>query len=411
MISRATLAASLCLTLLACRSRDGDALRLVWFGGDDEVTAIAEAVAEFERLHPEIPVEIQTVEWTRYTEKVMTMLLGDRPPDLARMSVQWGGRYHALGGLADITPHLASADLDDFLPARLASCRQGETLFGLPHTSVGLMVFCNRAHFERAGIPIPSSPEEAWSWEEFSAIAERLQRETGVRHGWGVFRGWFPVIPFFYQSGGHLLRDGEPDFACDANVDALTWFVDQHRRGVAPLTSWTPGGDAAETLFVRGDLAMIITGNWRLPAYARQIEDFDWTVTYLPQRRRRATNAGGENLVVFSTPRVREAAQLAAFLTSPSQMERFCARTLFLPTRRSLLGGEVPYHAHAEALAMFARQALDFEPAWALEQGTPEFAALDTAFVQQIESAVMGFESPREALEALNREYLDARFE
>jgi hypothetical protein len=59
-------------------------------------------------------------------------------------------------------------------------------------------------------------------------------------------------------------------------------------------------------------------------------------------------------------------------------------------------------------MALFAQQSLDFEPAWAQEQSTPQFAALDSALVRQFELATLGHQTPRESLEALNHEYRQA---
>ncbi|MBN1475804.1 sugar ABC transporter substrate-binding protein [Candidatus Sumerlaeota bacterium] len=398
----------------ACQSaedRDPNHVRLVWFGSEEEERAIREAVAEFEREYPGRRVTVQMVEWTRYTEKVMTMLMGLRPPDVARMSVQWCGRYQMVGALADLTPHLASVELDDFVPSRLASCRAGDQIFGLPHTSIGLMLYCNLDLFEEAGIEIPASPDEAWTWEEFSEVAQTLQRETGVRFGWGMYRGWFALLPFLYQGGGHLLDGDDPDFANPENIAALEWIIDQHRRGIAPQTSWSFGGDPAETLFIRGDCAMVITGNWRLVPYSQQITEFNWGVTYLPRGVRRAASTGGENIVVFDTPKVETATLLVAFLTSRDAMSDFCAETLFLPTRQSLLEGEVPYRMHREALERFIEQGRDFEPEWTREQSTPEFAAIDSVIVQQVELAILGHQTARESLVRINVEYRGAGFE
>jgi len=401
------------ITLLGCWGPrdDPNTLRLVWFGGEDEEAAVRASVASFEAAHPGRRVTVQMVEWTRYNEKIMTMLLGERPPDVARMSVQWCPRYHALGALADISTLVSPEALADFDPGRLASCRAGGELFGLPHTTVGLLTFINEDLFAEAGVQPPRTPEEAWTWKEFTEVAQRLRRETDVAYGWGLFRGWFPVLPFLYQNGGRLMLGGEPDFADPANVEALTWLVEQHASGIAPASSWTQGGDSAETLFIRGDSAMVITGNWRLRSFARQIEDFNWGVAPLPRERRRATNIGGENLVVFNTPRVEAAAELATFLTRPEQMRVFCEATLFLPARRSLLAEGIDAGEHSQAMALFAAQSLDFEPEWASEQSTEAFAAIDHALVRQIELAMLGIQSPEESLEALNRDYREAEFE
>jgi ABC-type glycerol-3-phosphate transport system substrate-binding protein len=229
-----------------------------------------------------------------------------------------------------------------------------------------------------------------------------------VRYGWGAYRGWFPFLTFLYANDGRLLEDGEPAFTHPANVEALQWFVQQHESGIAPKSSWSHGGDAAESVFLRGDSAMVITGNWRLATFNRQIRDFEWDVTYLPRRKRRATNLGGENLMVFKTPRVESAALLAGFLTRPDRMKDFCSRTMFLPTRESLLREDVPYRLRPDAMKKFAIQAADFEPAWAAAQSTAQFATIENSFLKQIELAVLGFQSAQASLEILNEEYRNA---
>lgn len=390
---------------------DPRSLRFVWFGSEDETRAIRSALEEFERENPGYRVTLQPVEWTKYNEKVMTMLLGRRAPDLARMSAQWGRRYDSLEALADIRPWLDEDDLQDFVPSRLASCMSDERLYGLPQTSIGLMVFYNLDLFEQAGLTVPESPEDAWSWEEFSSVARQLQEQTGVKFGWGTFRGWFPFLTFIYQNGGRLLHDGQPDFAAEANVAALQWFVEQHQQGIASRSAWSRSGDPVETLFLRGDCAMVITGNWRLVTYARQIQDFRWGVTYLPRAQRRATNIGGENLVVFNTSKAESATHLLRFLTRADVLERFCTETMFLPTRQSLLELELPYRVGSEALKKFAIQSQDFELEWAAEQSTEEFAKIESVFLKEIELAVLGMQTPRQSLEAINREYRSVRLE
>lgn len=400
--------ALLMVSCLPLQDSGTKSLRLVWFGSEEEEQAIRDALAAFEQEFPEYQVELQPIEWAKYNEKVMTMLLGRRPPDLARMSVQWCSRYRELGAFENISPWLDPRDLEDFDPSRLESCRQETAIFGLPQTSVGLMLFYNRDLFLKAGVSAPESPDSAWSWEELSEAAQRLQKQTGVRFGWGAFRGWFPFLTFLYANGGRLLENGNPAFSHPANVEALHWFARQHQAGIAPKSSWSHGGDAAESIFLRGDSAMVVTGNWRLATFSRQIRDFEWDVAFLPRQKRRATNLGGENLMVFKTPRAESAALLARFLTRSDRMKDFCSRTLFLPTRKSLLEAEVPYRLRPEAMKKFAIQAADFEPEWAAEQSTPQFAAIENSLLKQIELAVLGFQSPEASLEILNAEYRDA---
>ncbi len=168
------------LLIVSCASfRDSETktLRLVWFGSEEEEQAIRDALAAFEQEYSGYRVELQPIEWAKYNEKGMTMLLGRRPPDLARMSVQWCSRYRELGAFENIAPWLDAHDLKDFDPSRLESCRQGDAVFGLPQTSVGLMLFYNRDLFARAGVTAPENPDSAWSWEELSQAAQSLQKQ------------------------------------------------------------------------------------------------------------------------------------------------------------------------------------------------------------------------------------------
>jgi ABC-type glycerol-3-phosphate transport system substrate-binding protein len=351
------------------------------------------------------------VEWGKYNEKVMTMLLGKRPPDVARMSIQWCKRYQLLGAFADISHWISTDDRRDFVSARLASCLSENQLFGLPHTTVGLMIYYNKTLFRDAGIEAPASPETTWSWEEFSNAGKTVQQKTGTKYGWGAFRGWFPFLTFIYQNDGYIVKENSPDFNNINNLEALEWFIQQHKTGISPKSSWSHGGDSAETLFLRGDSAMVLTGNWRLTTYSQRIKDFEWDVTYLPHGKRRATNLGGENLVVFNTPKKEGAAKLVKFITGNTQMEKFCTQTMFLPTRKSLLDKELPYKIQHQAMKKFALQSKDFEEEWASEQSTAEFAMIEDVFLKQIELAVLGYQTPKESLEMLNQEYRSVSFE
>jgi alpha-1,4-digalacturonate transport system substrate-binding protein len=395
---------------LGCSASDSRSpqrqLKLVWFGSEEETNIIKQIIADFERENPHLSVEIRTIEWLRYDEKLMTMLIGGRTPDVARMSAQWCPRYATYNVFADIQAFIPKEELSDFMLSRLASCRSDGKLIGLPQTSISLMTFYNKDIAARAGIKVPQRPEEAWTWSEFEQAARAMMQRGGARFGWTTFKGWFPFLTFFYENGGRILSPDlkTPRFASPENVEALRWFVEQHRSGVAPQSAWL-GGGAGEELYMRGICAMSITGSWRLVTFSKRITDFEWDVTFLPREKRLATNVGGENFVVFDTKRKADAARLALFLCSRESIARFCSETLFIPTRNSLLTPDFKYKMHQEKMYKFVLQSKYFEPEWALEQSTPQFAAVSLDLEKNVELAILGKKTPREALADLDEKY------
>lgn len=382
---------------------EADRVKFLWFGNETETRTIGSLVRAFERDNPGCRVDLTTIEWNRYTEKVVTMMLGGRSPDLARMSVQHVARFHDLGALADVSSRFTPEELADFDPARLASCRVGEGLVGLPQSSIGLVVYYNRDAFRRINVVPPPTVHDAWTLEEFSEVARRLQTGGGMKYGWGTFRGFFSLMPFIYMYGGSLFAADltTPQFSSPPVLEALEWFVDQHRRGIAPPTSWSTGGDNVDRLFVLGRCGMVIHGSWMISNYEKRIHDFDWGVTYLPRGLHAATNIGGENLVVFRTPRTAAAVRLLKYLASADAVRTFCSQARFIPTRLSLLRGPFEYASRGDLMQVVLEQSRVFRPEWGREQSSPAFAIIADQLCARTELAILGLCGVREAMRDL----------
>jgi len=394
------------LIFTSCTGQDNSGkktIKFVWFGSEQETRIIREIVSDFEKQNPDIKVVIQMVEWLRFNEKLMTMLIGQRAPDISRLSVQWCKRYAELEAFADISNMIPREELEDFVESRLASCKNGNQLFGLPHSSIGLMLFYNIDAVEKAQVKVPETPLDAWSWKELDENCRKVVKVSGIKYGWSTFRGWFPFIIFFYQNEGRVFDDTytRSTYSRKENVEALSWFVEQHRTGTAPISSWT-GGESGAELFMRGFCAFHITGNWSLTTFTQKKTEFKWGVTFLPKNKRRATNVGGENIVIFNTPKKELAVKLLQFLASKEQIAKFSREALFIPTRKSLLTPEFKYSTHNENMHKFIEQSKDFEPEWAVEQSLPSFSELEKDLLKNVELAILGQKTPEEALKSVD---------
>lgn len=399
------LSALICCLAVSCKSsiKNENEIKFVWFGSEEETRVIKEIVADFEAKNPDIKVNIQMVEWMRFNEKLLTMLLGGRAPDISRISVQWCNRYAELEAFTDISDLLLKDELDDFVESRLASCRYNDKLFGLPHSSIGLMMYYNADLLKKAQIEPPASPDKAWTWAEFEQVCMTVKEKTGVKYGWSMFKGWFPLAPFFYQNSGSFFDSAltQTTFASPENIETLKWLVEQHQKGVAPISGWT-GGDSGVDLFARGYCTFLIMGNWSLTPFTNRIKDFNWGVTYLPCNKIRASNVGGENIVIFNTKKREKAVRLLTFLASKKNISKFSSRALFIPTRKSLITSDFKYEQHNEYMQKFIGQSKDFQSRWAQEQGTTAFSELEKDFLKNTELAIMKQKTPEEALRSID---------
>lgn len=392
--------------IFSCASKkidDENNIKFVWFGSEEETKVIKEIVSDFEKENPQIKVNIQMVEWLRFNEKLLTMLLGRRAPDISRMSAQWCNRYAELEAFADIKDLIPEDELSDFVDSRLASCRYKNLSFGLPHSSIGLMMYYNADIIEKAGIKLPESPEQAWNWDQFEKVCREVKEKTGIKYGWSTFKGWFPLAIFFYQNFGRFFNNdlSKSNYASPENIETLNWFVEQHKKEIAPISGWT-GGDSGVDLFARGYCTFLIMGNWSLVPFTKKITEFKWGVTYLPKNKIRASNVGGENLVVFNTQKRKTAVKFLMYLAKKENLAKFSKQALFIPTRKSLLTEDFKYDIQNDMMHKFIIQSQDFQPEWASEQSTTAFSELEKDFLKNVELALLGQKTSEEALKSVD---------
>lgn len=361
--------------------------------------AVAPWLAAFERANPDSRVELIPIDRQTYAEKLLAMIRSGRPPDAARIATQDMPRLAPLDMLEELGAVLTQDQMGEFEAARLALCEDGTRLLGLPHTSDVLIVFCNHDAFRRAGLQTPATLHDAWTLDEFSAAAQRLQRHGGVAYGWATSHSRFTLTPFLYMSGGGFVTDDRPVAVAEAPAarEALAWFAEQRRNGFALGVSRPDRTGEAERQFIAGRCGMLVQGSRSAAALAQRIRGFTWTATFLPRGARSATNVAGENLVVLRTPRSAMAVRLVQHLTSIDAMRAFCAETMAVPTRQTLLRGGVPYAIRADVMQVAAAQSHTFRADWAREQMSPAFAAAASQFEAMMDATVGDTARPQPA--------------
>ena len=237
-----------------------------------------EQIAEFEKEHPNIKVELDPVDATKLAAKLAT---GDAP-DIIRVNGVFDLPNYVIKGIAmDITSKVDGSSIikkEDLLPIADVYRFDGRQvgagpLYGLPKDwSNDYAIWYNKKAFEAAGVPLPD-PNQPLTWTEVMELAQRLTIRDGdkiVQYGlsaneWGKTEPNFNnMLQYLLSAGAHISSDDNSSIEFDhpAVREYIELWVNQAvKANVGPNSlnnDQTSGGD----LFTDGKSAMIINGYW-----------------------------------------------------------------------------------------------------------------------------------------------------
>src|SRR4030095_4160594 len=109
----------------ACSPRDSLPTVRFWaMGREGEV--VAQLLAEYERAHPGIRIEVQQLPWSAAHEKLLTAFAGDSTPDLCQLGNTWIPEFVALDALEPLDAKIADSSTiepSDYFPGIWATNR------------------------------------------------------------------------------------------------------------------------------------------------------------------------------------------------------------------------------------------------------------------------------------------------
>ncbi|MBL8056686.1 MAG: sugar ABC transporter substrate-binding protein [Anaerolineales bacterium] len=357
-LARALIGLGLALSLAACQALGATppaepvTLRFTYWGSPVEKEAIERMVRAFEAANPDIRVDARHYPNAEYLAQVSAMLASGDPPDVGYLFETHAAEWASQGKVLDLTDVFHSdPDLAARLPETYYYFAPGRTL-GTSTASEIVLLFYNRAVFDRAGLPYPPArAEEAWTWDEFVAVARQLTVDVNGRHPgepgfdpdqvqtYGVSFDkdfWYGYFPFIYSNGGAVVDEAGRQLLLDspAAVEAVQRLADlMWVDGVMPTPERQSHLPASDALLQTGQLAMDIRGQWKLLDYA-SLQGLDLGVAVLPKFKEPRTVILGSPTVIFAGTRDRAAAlKFYKFHNDPRAVDLY-ARGLWMPLQR-----------------------------------------------------------------------------
>ncbi|MFJ9842217.1 ABC transporter substrate-binding protein [Kitasatospora sp. NPDC101155] len=305
-----------------------------WHGWsqDNEVKAINDNIAAFEKAHPNI--HVKTV-GNIADDKVNQALRagGDDAPDVvSSFTTNNVGMFCSTKAFVDLKPLLQKSGIDaaKTFPAAMLNYSQFQgDQCSLPLLGDAYGLYYNKKAFAAAGIANPPR-----TFSEFADDAKKLTVPDGDSYKqlgfMPLYHGYESQIEHFLGQYGptYFNADGKSNIAADPKVAAmLNWqkgMVDQ-LGGFAKLDKFraTFGEEfSAKSPFQTGQVAMAIDGEWRTASLAENKPDFDWATAPFPVPDDQADTYGrgyqtGTIVGIASTSKKQAAAwELVKYLTT-----------------------------------------------------------------------------------------------
>ncbi|MBM6401205.1 ABC transporter substrate-binding protein [Phycicoccus sonneratiae] len=400
-------AATAPLALAACggfstsgREEGSDASGTITFttwGTDAELTGLRAAITSFQQANSGVTVRLNAVPYDQMFTTIDAQLQAGQAPDVFRVPYYTFGSYAGRGQLLDLSAHLEGGFSDRFTPQAWAAVQNGGKPYGVPHHTDTSVVLYNVDLLEAAGVTdVPTRIEDAWTWQEFEAVAKRLRQNLPddkwpFAYNWqgnGVTR-W---LSWLFEADGRFLADDltTPAIDSDAGRAAVEFTQGFFRDGLVPPNSSVKSSTLAADLWYSGTTAMNFGGAFLVPD-ATSTADFEWGVTFPPRNARSAGDFGGNALV--ATKGAKDPALVARFLThvtEKQQMEEFCAGASLLPTRADLVEQGIEFAVRPELSPVFVAQAGAVLPRDSGQVASPSMSAIITVLKDQLEEAFVG---------------------
>jgi multiple sugar transport system substrate-binding protein len=300
------------------------------FAQGDALKLQQEFISEFETANPGVKIVISGRGDDDLTSGQIAGAASGTLPDVFMNGLAVGAQLVDVGALANVYPEwmaMPQEFRDQFDADAIASCSPAaETMYCLPYTGFGEIMYRNLTVLQEAGIDTTTPPA---TWEEWHAQMLKV-KEAGkfaVPDQTQVFNS----VASMYAVRGDKKNWGIDFAAHKTTIDpesmtrTLQMFVD-----MAPLNSSTSRNDqATRDLFITNQLAFHVVGPWVNPTYEQAATDSGLKYDYVLVPGNTAGDHGGiksYEIISVAPGANREISwKFAAYLTEKKQMARWAA--------------------------------------------------------------------------------------
>jgi multiple sugar transport system substrate-binding protein len=234
---------------------------LTFFGADygtgpsNSTTKYWNAIAAaFHQAHPNITVNVQTVNWTDFPTKSATLIQNKQYPDI--MEGNPAPPYAQSGLIYPASDVLSPSTVSNLIPKFLKDGQYQGVNYGIPFTTSTRAMYYNKKIFAAAGISAPPQ-----TWAQLQADAAKIKAKGYIGYGMplGSEEAQAELLLWFLgNNGGYVDSSGKYMINSPQNVATLSFMKQLAASGD---TQPNPGGTDRKTVwadFAQGKIGMVL---------------------------------------------------------------------------------------------------------------------------------------------------------
>lgn len=364
----------------------------VWYhsgrGAEREVTQ--DQVERFNEMQDEVQVKLVELPEGSYNEQVQSASVAGDLPDVLDLDGPYVANYAWSGFLHPLEDFMSEEMKEDFLPSIMSQGTYNDHVYALGAFDSGLSFWGNKKYLEAVDARIPTSVEDAWTYDEFMQIVEDLQDLEDVKYAldFKMFDvgEWYTYgfSPFFQAFGADLIdreaKQAEGTLNGEKAIEAGEWFKSLFENGYA---NENPPGD---TEFINEEAALSWTGHWNYNPYKEALGD-DLVLLPAPEFEKQATGMGSWAWSITNNSENPEAAwKFLEFVLDPENIVQMTDANGAVPARSSAVELSEPYKEGGD-LDLFVEQ---LETIAVPRPVTPAYPVITDAFTTAVENFVSG---------------------
>ncbi len=314
-------------------------------GRDEGLAAVVEA---FEAENPNIKVELSAFPFNEYLNAFQVALAGNDPPDVSFTNGVEIQNLAYQGALLPLDDIVSAEDKADFMTDLIEMVSLDGQMYGLPFENSAVAMYYNVAYFEEAGIEVPQTLDDGWTWAEYVENVKAVQADQAAKGNdvWGViglqnpiratFFSW-TIIRSFSEPGAPLWQGISEDYTTVSGyidtpeaMEAYAFFQSLYTEEIAPL-------DDIPDAFGNGTAATFIAIPPTYTELRNNFPDLEFDVMPFPYGRTPITHTGSFAPTVSAKSDNPEAAKaFVAFMASAEGYLAYHSVTPGIPGRISL---------------------------------------------------------------------------
>ena len=356
---------------------------VTWWVPDWDYQGAVTLVADFEKQHPDITVELVQTTGNTVANRTAVALDSGNVPDVITESIARVRGYANKHQLADISG-LFGADIpkDDFAPGLIDALTIDGGTYAMPYRWATNALIYNPKLFAAAGIDAPPA-----TWAEFVADAKTLTSGEVVGTAWPVQGDPSDLTLRFLEfavSGGATISNGIPALTADSTEAAVQMLGGSIADGWASPSSFELDNTGIRELFLQGRVAMYPGGVFDVAEAQKQGAPIATALLPGPHGPGTGLGVGWAYIVPEASTHQDAAKELVSFLAQPTNM---AALTLTFPARIS--ASEDPKFQTPERVAYAEQLARYSVPA----PNDPRWTAAIQSVHDQIQTVALGRET------------------